>query len=73
MSEHGDDDLTCEMSFAIEDIHLLYHCVSHRLETWKETPSNDPFEEEHLISMKDWLYRAILEYKFYYMDPDGRT
>lgn len=70
---NDDEDLTCSIDFSIEDIHLLYHCVCRRIDTWEDDPTNHPFEEEHLYAMKDWLYRAILEYKFHFMEPDGGT
>ena len=48
----------------IEDIHLLYHCVCKRIETWEGYPARHPMEQEHLSHLKNWLYRLILEYKF---------
>ena len=53
---------------SIEDIHLLYHCVCKRLETWEGSPSRHPFEQEHLWKLRDHLYRCILDFKFNYME-----
>jgi len=56
------------MDFNIEDVHLLYHCVQKRIETWEGSPSRHPSEQEHLYYLRDWLYRCILDYKFKYME-----
>jgi len=55
------------LDFDIEDIHLLYRCVCKRIETWE---GGNPSEQEHLFYMRDWLYRAVLDYKFKHMDAD---
>ena len=34
------------MTLSIEDIHLLYHCVCKRLETWEGSPARHPTEQE---------------------------
>ena len=52
------------MDFNIEDIHLLYHCVCKRIETWEGFPSRHPFEQEHLGYLITELYKAILDFKF---------
>ena len=52
------------MDCNIEDIHLLYHCVCKRIETWEGFPSRHPFEQEHLGYLKTELYKAILDFKF---------
>lgn len=62
--DYGEDYL----DFSIEDIHLLYHCVEKRLESWEGYPSRHPFEQEHLVSLKSSLYKIILEYKFKYSE-----
>jgi len=58
---------TFYMDFSIEDIHLLYHCVCKRIETWEGHPSRHPQEQEHLYKLKSELYKAILDFKFYDM------
>ena len=52
------------LNLSIEDVHLLHHCVTKRIETWEGSPSRHPSEQEHLWYLRDWLYRMILEYKF---------
>ena len=56
-----------DMRFNIEDIHLLYHCVCKRLETWEGSPARHPTEQEHLWYLKSELYKAVLDYKFHDM------
>ena len=50
--------------FSIEDIHLLYHCVCKRIETWEGYPSRHPTEQEHLQHLKMELYKGILDFKY---------
>ena len=52
------------LNLSIEDIHLLYHCVCKRIETWEGFPSRHPQEQEHLIYLKSELYKCILDFKF---------
>ena len=52
------------LDFEIEDIHLLYHCVCKRIETWEGFPSRHPQEQEHLYYLKGELYKCILDFKF---------
>ena len=52
------------LNLQIEDIHLLYHCVCRRIETWEGYPSRHPMEQEHLLHLKNELYKCILDYKF---------
>jgi len=58
------EESSYQFDLSIEDIHLLHHCVCERIKNWEGFPSRHPSEQEHLLSMKDWLYRIILEYKF---------
>ncbi|QPB08024.1 hypothetical protein [Synechococcus phage S-H38] len=62
MNEDYENSYHVDMS--IEDVHLLYHCVQKRIETWEGHPARHPQEQEHLWYLRDWLYRMILEYKF---------
>lgn len=52
------------LNFSIEDVHLLYHCVSERLKNWEGFPSRHPQEQEHLNYLKSELYKCILDFKF---------
>ena len=68
MQEENYENVPFYMDFSIEDIHLLYHCVCKRIETWEGFPSRHPSEQEHLNYLKNELYRAILDYKFNCME-----
>jgi hypothetical protein len=59
-----DEEQPFILDFDIEDIHLLYDCVSRRIESWEGHPSRHPYEQEHLNQLKNDLYRCILDYKF---------
>jgi hypothetical protein len=61
------DDHDYQVDLSIGDIHLLYHCVQKRIETWEGSPSRHPQEQEHLWYLRDSLYRMILDYKFHSM------
>jgi len=50
-----------ELQFGIEDLHLLYKSVSVHLEKW---PGGDVDEQKRLSYLKNFLYKAVLEYKF---------
>jgi len=65
--EFRDEEDAFVLDFSIEDIHLLYHCVCKRLETWEGSPSRHPSEQEHLWELKNNLYRCILDHKFHNM------
>tara|TARA_Y100000004_G_scaffold142579_1_gene162163 strand:+ start:1223 stop:1435 length:213 start_codon:yes stop_codon:yes gene_type:complete len=45
----------------ILDVHGIYKAVCFHLEKW---PGGDPYEQERLQHLKDFLYRIILEYKY---------
>ena len=62
--DDDENDFDYQVSLRIEDIHLLYHCVLKRIETWEGSPARHPTEQEHLWYLRDSLYRMILEYKF---------
>jgi len=66
MEEEFSEDIY-HMSFDIEDIRLLYHCVSKRIENWEGYPARPMKEQTHLHYLRDELYRAILDYKFHEM------
>ena len=65
--EEGYEESPFILDFGIEDIHLLYHCVCKRLETWEGSPARPAYEQEHLWHLKNELYKAILDYKFHEM------
>jgi hypothetical protein len=67
MEPEYDGPAIYNMDLTIEDIHLLYHCVCKRLETWEGSPARHPTEQEHLWYLKSELYKAVLDYKFYDM------
>ena len=58
------DEPLYTMKFKIEDVHLLHHCVCKRIEDVEQNPSNHPFEKNHLVFVRNGLYRAILDHKF---------
>ena len=62
-----DEELPFVLDFNIEDVHLLYHCVCRRIETWEGHPSRHPYEQEHLYHLKNEIYKCILDYKFHDM------
>ena len=64
MTDDGESGKNYSYDFTIEDVHLLYVCVSKRLETW---PGGHPFEQEHLIHLKNELYKGVLDFKFNYL------
>lgn len=67
MEEQNQNEDSYLLDLGIEDIHLLHHCVEHRIKNWEGFPSRHPAEQEHLGYLKDWLYRLILQYKFDHM------
>jgi len=50
-----------ELELDILDVHGIYKSVCFHLDKW---PSGDPYEQERLTALKDFLYRIILEYKY---------
>mgnify|MGYP001375385336 CR=1 FL=1 len=63
--EDPKDDLYVQLDLDIEDVHSLYQSVCFHLEKW---PGGNPEEQQHLIFMKDFLYRIVLEYKYEHMN-----
>ena len=61
MTEDGESPKDYTYNFTIEDVHLLYTCVAKRLETWS---GGHPTEQEHLIHLKNELYKGVLDFKF---------
>ena len=55
------------LDFSIEDVNLLYHGVCKRIETWEGSPARPAYEQEHVWYLRNELYKAILDYKFYEM------
>ena len=49
------------MNLDMKDIKLLYKSVCHYLEHWPGYPKCPIEEQNELIEMKAYLYRAILE------------
>ena len=52
------------INMSIDEIYLLYDCVKRRIETWEGTPIRPAEEQQHLMDLRDNLYRCILDYKF---------
>ena len=46
---------------SVHDVRILYKSVCVHLDKWL---GGCPEEQEHLVSMRDCLYRMILEYNF---------
>jgi len=65
-----DDEGTFGYEWNIEDIYLLYHCVKETIRLWPGAPARPYEEQEHLYVIRDELYKAVLDYKFRYMDVD---
>ena len=53
-----------QVNLRIEDVHLLHHCITKRIENWEGSPSRPAEEQEHLWYLRDSMYRMILEYRF---------
>jgi hypothetical protein len=62
------EDSDYVFNFTVEDVHLLYHCVCKRLETWEGFPARPAYEQEHLWHLKNELYKGVLDFKFKYME-----
>jgi hypothetical protein len=56
-----EENPTVNMTFDISDVFLMYRSTSVHLEKWC---GGDPYEQERLFLLKDFLYRIILEHKF---------
>ena len=65
-----DNEGTFGYEWNIEDIYLLYHCVKETRRLWPGAPARPYEEQEHLYVIRDELYKAVLDYKFRYMDVD---
>jgi len=59
--DFNDDVPYVQLNLDIKDVHQLYKSISFHLENWDGT---DEYENQRLNSLKDFLYRIILEYKF---------
>tara|TARA_B100000902_G_C27177024_1_gene846908 strand:+ start:364 stop:570 length:207 start_codon:yes stop_codon:yes gene_type:complete len=53
-----------QVNLRIEDVYLLHHCITKRIENWEGSPSRPAEEQEHLWYLRDSMYRMILEYRF---------
>jgi hypothetical protein len=60
----GNEDPDYVIGLSIEDIYLMFECVKKRLEMWEGYPARPAEEQEQLWSLRDNLYRMILDYKF---------
>lgn len=60
----GSEEPDYMIGLSIENIYLMYECVKKRLETWEGYPQRPAEEQEQLWSLRDNLYRMILDYKF---------
>lgn len=60
----NDGVLMYQLEMYPSDIHLLYHCVCERLKNWEGYPARPAEEQEHLWSLKNNLYRVVLDHKF---------
>ncbi len=57
-----DDQLELTLTLDVESVRLLYNSVCFHLDKWS---GGAPTEQESLISMKSFLYAAILEHNFH--------
>lgn len=60
----GHEDCDYMVGLSIQDVHLLYHSVQETIRVWPGAPARPVEEQEHLVQMKNNLYRMILDYKF---------
>lgn len=65
-------DIYYNLSVPYEDVRLLHHCVLETIKNWPGSPARHPTEQEHLWYLRDELYRAILDYRFTYLDSDDK-
>ena len=59
--EFEQEDPLFILDFSTNDIRLLHKAVCFYLQNWPGHPSCPIDEQAHLIDMKAFLYRAILE------------
>ena len=65
MNEDNNElEIDYQVNLRIEDVHLLHHCITKRIENWEGSPSRPAEEQEHLWYLRDSMYRMILEYRF---------
>ena len=57
-----DDQLELTLTLDVGSVRLLYKSVCFHLDKW---PGGTPIEQEQLMSMKAFLYAAILEHNFH--------
>ena len=67
-----DDDIYYNISLPYEDLRLLYDCVLKTIETWPGHPARPASEQEHLWYLRDELYKAVLDYRFNFLDAEDR-
>ena len=58
------EDYDYTVHLTIEDIRLLHHCVTKRIENWEGSPARPADEQEHLWYLRDSMFRMLLEYKY---------
>ena len=49
------------VDLTIDDVKLIHHCVTKRLEMWEGSPARPAEEQEHLWALRDNLFKIILE------------
>ena len=63
-----EDKLSISIELGISDLRLLYKSVCFHLDKWEGSPGPDfsrpPEEQESLLTLKAFLYAAILDYNF---------
>lgn len=62
-----DDTILYQLDLSPDELHLLYHCVCKRLQNWEGFPARPIEEQEHLWTLKNNLYRVVLDHKFHDM------
>ncbi|CAI8155236.1 MAG: Uncharacterised protein [Prochlorococcus marinus str. MIT 9215] len=62
------DKLSISIELEIDDLRLMYKSVCFHLERWQGSPGPEfscpPEEQSSLMSLKSFLYAAILDYNF---------
>jgi|TARA_Y100000022_G_scaffold153271_1_gene135190 hypothetical protein len=59
MNEEFQADYNVALTAA--DVNLLHHCIKETIKNW---PGGDAVEQEHLIYLRDSMYRMILETRY---------
>mgnify|MGYP001201958556 FL=1 len=67
-----DEGIRYTLEIPYEDVRLLYHCVQETIKSWPGSPARPWGEQEHLWHLRDSLYRAVLDYRFNFLDVDKK-